>query len=167
MAIGRRAGRARRAGRGFTLIEVVVVVLIIVVVVGLLGVQLMRGPEDQVREEGEHLALLLNAARQEAILQGRVFAFSSERDSYRFLRLERDGRLKAVADDDLLRGQRLPGGMVIEAIQIEGAGDAPRDGVVFLPSGEVPAFRLVLAGGGARWSVIGAPDGTILAKAGA
>jgi len=26
---------------------------------------------------------------------------------------------------------------------------------------------LVLAGGGARWSVIGAPDGTILAKAGA
>jgi len=167
MAIGRRAGRARRAGRGFTLIEVVVVVLIIVVVVGLLGVQLMRGPEDQVREEGEHLALLLNAARQEAILQGRVFAFSGERDSYRFLRLERDGRLKAVADDDLLRGQHLPGGIVIEAIQIEGAGDAPRDGVVFLPSGEVPAFRLVLAGGGARWSVIGAPDGTILAKAGA
>jgi len=167
MAVGTQAGPARRPAAGFTLIEVVVVVLIIVVVVGLLGVQLMRGPEDQVREEGEHLALLLNAARQEAILQGRVFAFSGERDSYRFLRLERDGRLKALADDDLLRGQRLPGGIVIEAIQIEGAGDAPRDGVVFLPSGEVPAFRLVLAGGGARWSVIGAPDGTILAKAGA
>ena len=166
MAVDTQAGPARRPA-GFTLIEVVVVVLIIVVVVGLLGVQLMRGPEDQVREEGEHLALLLNAARQEAILQGRVFAFSGERDSYRFLRLERDGRLKALADDDLLRGQRLPGGIVIEAIQIEGAGDAPRDGVVFLPSGEVPAFRLVLAGGGARWSVIGAPDGTILAKAGA
>jgi general secretion pathway protein H len=167
MAIGTQTGSARRPAAGFTLIEVVVVVLIIVVVVGLLGVQLMRGPEDQVREEGERLALLLNAARQEAILQGRVFAFSGERDSYRFLRLERDGRLKALADDDLLRGQRLPGGIVIEAIQIEGAGDAPRDGVVFLPSGEVPAFRLVLAGGGARWSVIGAPDGTILAKAGA
>jgi len=167
MAIGTQTGSARRPAAGFTLIEVVVVVLIIVVVVGLLGVQLMRGPEDQVREEGERLALLLNAARQEAILQGRVFAFSGERDSYRFLRLERDGRLKALADDDLLRGQRLPGGIVVGAMQIEGAGDAPRDGVVFLPSGEVPAFRLVLAGGGARWSVIGAPDGTILAKAGA
>jgi len=167
MAIARRVGPSRRPGRGFTLIEVLVVVLIIVVVVGLLGVQLMRGPEDQVREESERLAQLLNAARQEAILQGRVFAFSGERDSYRFLRLERDGRLKATAEDDLLRAQRLPPGVVIEAIQIEGAGDAPRDGMVFLPSGEVQAFRLVLLGGGARWSVVGSPDGAIVAKAGA
>jgi len=167
MAVVIKAAPFRRSGRGFTLIEVLVVMLIIAVVVGLVGVQLARGPEDQVREQSEHLAVLLNAARQEAILQGRVFAFSGERDSYRFLRLERDGRLKPTADDDLLRAQRLPSGIVIETIQIAGAGDAPRDGLVFLPNGEVPAFRLVLSGGGARWSVIGAPDGAILAKAGA
>ena len=167
MAVGIQTGCARRPAAGFTLIEVLVVVLIIVVIVGLLGVQLMRGPEDQVREESERLALLLNAARQEAILQGRVFAFSGERDSYRFLRLERDGRLKVTAEDDLLRAQRLPAGIIIEAIQIAGAGDAPQDGLVFLPSGELLVFRLVLAGGGVRWSVIGSPDGTILAKAGA
>ena len=167
MAVVLKAAPARRPGGGFTLIEVLVVMLIIVVVVGLLGVQLMRGPEDQVREESERLALLLNAARQEAILQGRVFAFSGERDSYRFLRLERNGRLKATGDDDLLRAQHLPPGIVIETIQIAGAGDATRDGVVFLPNGELPGFRLVLSGGGARWSVIGAPDGAIVAKAGA
>jgi len=167
MAVVIKAAPSRRFGRGFTLIEDLVVMLIIAVVVGLVGVQLARGPEDQVREQSEHLALLLNAARQEAILQGRVFAFSGERDSYRFLRLERDGRLKPIADDDLLRAQRLPYGIVIEAIQVAGAGDAPRDGLVFLPNGEVPAFRLVLSAGGARWSVIGAPDGAILAKAGA
>jgi len=166
MAVSRETAPGRGFAAGFTLIEVVVVVMIIVVVVGLVGVQLARGPEDRVREESEHLALLLNAARQEAILQGRVFAFSGERDSYRFLRLERDGRLKAVADDDLLRGQRLPAGIVIEAIQIAGAGDAPRDGLVFLPNGELPAFRLVLAVGGERWSVIGTSDGAIRAKAG-
>lgn len=167
MAVGVQTASARRPVAGFTLIEVLVVVLIIVIIVGLLGVQLMRGPEDQVREESERLALLLNAARQEAILQGRVFAFSSEGDSYRFLRLERDGHLKATAEDDLLRAQRLPAGIVIEAIQIAGAGDAPKDGLVFLPTGELPEFRLVVAGGGARWSVIGSPEGTILAKAGA
>lgn len=157
--------RARRAG-GFTLIEVLVVVAIIVIIVGLVGVQLMRGPADIVKEESEHLALLLRAAREEAILQGRVFAFSAERESYRFLRLERNGRLKATGSDDLLRPQRLPAGIVIEALQIEGAGDAARDGVVFQPSGELPAFRVVIAGGGARWSVVGAPDGTIRAQAG-
>lgn len=166
MAVSLKRAPARGSTAGFTLIEVMVVVLIVVIVVGLLGVQLMRGPEDQVREESEHLALLLRAAREEAILQGRVFAFSGERDSYRFLRLERDGRLKATRDDELLRSQRLPPGIVIEAMQIEGAGDSARDGLVFVPSGELPAFHLVLAGGGARWSVSGTPDGAILAKAG-
>jgi general secretion pathway protein H len=155
-----------RRPHGFTLIEVLVVVAIIVIAVGLVGVQLMRGPADLVKEESEHLALLLRAAREEAILQGRVFAFSAERESYRFLRLERNGRLKATGSDDLLRPQRLPAGIVIEALQIEGAGDAARDGLVFQPSGELPAFRVVIAGTGARWSVVGAPDGTIRAQAG-
>jgi len=118
-----------------------------------------------VREESEHLALLLRAAREEAILQGRVFAFGAGRESYRFLRLERNGRLKVASGDELLRPQRMPPGIVIEALQIEGAGEAAQDGVVFLPSGELPAFRIVLKSGGARWSVVGTPDGTIRAQA--
>jgi len=151
--------------RGFTLIELLVVVAIIVVMVGLAGAQLMRGPTDVVREESERLALLLRAAREEAILQGRVFAFGSGRDSYRFLRLERNGRLKAATGDDLFHPQRLPPGVVIEAFRVEGAGDSAQEGVVFLPSGELPAFRIVLRNGGARWSIVGAPDGTIRAQA--
>ncbi len=152
--------------RGFTLIELLVVVAIIVVIVGLAGAQLMRGPGDVVREESERLALLLRAAREETILQGRVYAFGAGRESYRFLRLERNGRLKVASGDELLRPQRLPPGVVIEALRIEGAGDAAQDGVVFLPSGELPAFHIVLKSGGARWSVVGAPDGSIRAQAG-
>src|SRR6058998_2804998 len=108
--------RARRSG-GFTLIEILVVVAIIAVIVSLAGIQLIRGPGDLVRQESEHLALLLRAAREEAILQGRVFAFGAGRESYRFLRLERNGRLKAAAGDDLFRPQRMPPGIVIEALQ--------------------------------------------------
>jgi general secretion pathway protein H len=155
--------------RGFTLIELLVVVAIIVVIVGLAGAQLARGPGDVVREESEHLALLLRAARQEAILQGRVFAFGAGRESYRFLRLERNGRLKVTSGDELLRPQRLAAGIVIEAFKVEGvgegAGETAQDGVVFLPSGELPAFRIVLKNGNVRWSVVGAPDGTIRAQA--
>ncbi len=55
---------------------------------------------------------------------------------------------------------------MIEALQIEGAGEAARDGVVFLPSGELPAFRIIIAATGARWSIVGAPDGSIRAQAG-
>jgi hypothetical protein len=54
---------------------------------------------------------------------------------------------------------------VIEALKVEGAGDAAQNGMVFLPSGELPAFLIVLRNGGARWSVVGAPDGSIRAQA--
>jgi len=162
-----RARAAPQKARGFTLLELLVVVVIIAVMVGLAGVQLMRSPGEAVRDESERLALLLQAAREEAILQGRVFAFGAGRESYRFLRLERDGKLKIAEDDELLRPRRLAAGVAIESFQVEGAaGDVPQEGVVFLPSGDLPAFRILLAGGGARWSVVGAPDGTIRAQAG-
>jgi general secretion pathway protein H len=158
---------AERA-RGFTLLELLVVVMIIGIIVALAGVRLMRSPGEAVRDESERLALLLQAAREEAIMQGRVFAFGAGRDSYRFLRLERDGKLKITKDDEILYPRQLPRGVAIESLQIEGVTPDPaqQQGVVLLPSGDLPAFRIFLAGWGARWTVVGTPDGTIRAEAG-
>jgi len=159
---------AIRLRRGFTLIEMLVVIVIIGVMVALAGAQLMRSPGEAVRDESEHLALLLQAARDESILQGRVFAFGVARDGYIFMRLDRDGKLKVPKDDTILRPRQLPPGVVIEGLKIEGAENdaAQPKGVVFQPSGDLPARTMRKAGSGARWSIIGSPDGSIRTQAG-
>jgi general secretion pathway protein H len=142
-------------------------VLIIVIMLGLAGVRLTRGEIDLVREEADRLALLLQAAQQEAMLQGRVYALATARDGYQFLSLDDKGRLRPVKDD-LLRERRLAPSVRIAAVRVDGAGDdaqtgasAARDGVVLAPSGEVPAFSILFAAGEARWYVVGRPRGGI------
>lgn len=140
------------------------VVLIISVMIGVVGVNLLRGPEDQVREEAERLAMLLTAARQEAILQGQMYAFSTSRDGYRFLRPDERGRLRPV-NDEVLHPRRLPPGVAIVMLKVDGAGEAARDGLVLPPSGELAAFRIGIAAGAAYWLVVGDSGGRISAQA--
>jgi general secretion pathway protein H len=143
---------------GFTLIEILVVMLILVVVIGIVAANLSIGPEDRGREEAERLVLLLRSAREEAVLQGRLYAFAASAADYRFLTLNERGRLVPVADD-LLRERRLPPDVRIASLRVDGSGDAERDGVLLSPSGELPEFALVIEAGSARWTIVGRPQG--------
>jgi general secretion pathway protein H len=159
----RRARRPRAAG--FTLIEVLVVLLIIVIVIGVVAAKLLPTAGDRAREEGERLVLLLQTARQEALLNGRVYAFAASAQGYRFLRDDGRGRLRRVDDDELLRARRLSAGVRIVALRVEGAGDVAKDGVLLSPTGELPAFVLVLEDADARWRIVGRPQGEFLLQA--
>lgn len=148
---------------GFTLIEVLVVLLIIGVMLGVVGVNLMRDSTDTVHEEADRLAMLLQTAQQEAILQGQLFAFASSDSGYRFLRLDDKGRLSPVKDD-LLRSRELPPGVKIASVRLDGGGDAPKDGILLPPSGELPGFKILIEAGPARWHVVGMPGGEIRSR---
>lgn len=160
VCLRRRGGRPGSPPDGFTLIEVLVVVLIITVMIAVASVNLLRGPEDQVREEAERLALLLQTAQQEAVLQGQVLAFSAGRDGYRFLRLDDKGKLQPLADE-ILRPRTLPPGVEIAAFHVDGAGSSERDGIVLAPSGELASFRIAVTAGTAQWWVVGLANGAI------
>lgn len=154
-AIARRRSRAP----GFTLVEVLVVLVIITIVIGVVAAKLIPSAGDKAREEAERLVGLLQTARQEALLNGRLYAFAASEQGYRFLRLEGNGRLRPVEDDELLRERQLPAGVHIVALRIEGAGDAAKDGVLLSPTGEMPAFVLVIEDEATRWSIVGRPQG--------
>lgn len=152
----------RHGSRGFTLIELLVVMLLMVIVLAMVGLGIGGSESREVREEADRIAVLLQGARQESILQGKVFAVLFSANGYEFLVLDNQKRkFVPLKGDDMLRARRLPAAMSIRSVTVDGApqGNEPR--LILLPTGELPAFSIVVAQGDNRWVVDGTPDGKI------
>jgi general secretion pathway protein H len=88
--------------RGFTLIELLVVLVIIGLTLGLVTVNMGPSQRQAMQQDAQRVALLLQLARDEAIVRNRPIAFEASEQGYRFL--VRDGReWKTLPQDDMLR----------------------------------------------------------------
>lgn len=157
----RGALRAHLLLSGFTLIELVVVLLILSIILGLAGIRLTRDQGDTLRDEARRLALVLQNAQQQAVLEGRPYAFALTDDGYRFLQLNSKGRLVPIETDELLAPRKLPSPMTLDPLKKSEDTKKRVDLIVFDPSGEFPAFTMVLSIGQLNWYVRGRNDGQI------
>jgi general secretion pathway protein H len=154
-----------RLNRGFTLIEIAVVMLVIVIVLGIVSVNLEPDRDSIVRDEANRLALLLQTAQQESILQGKVIGVVIERQGYFFMVLDDKGEFKPLSQDDVLYPRPLPSDIAITSVEIDGAPeetDKPR--LILLPTGELTVFTVILSRGATRWLVKGELTGEITAQ---
>ncbi|MBA5685705.1 GspH/FimT family pseudopilin [Rugamonas apoptosis] len=92
----------RAAPRGFTLIELLVVMVILGVTLGLVSLNVLPSRQQGMQQEAQRIALLLQLARDEAIVRNRLIAFEAESDRYRFL-VRNEQQWQTVTGDDLLR----------------------------------------------------------------
>ena len=93
--------RARLAA-GFTLVEIMVVMVIIGITLGMVSFNALPSPRQDLQKEAQRIALLLQLARDEAIVRNRLVAFEADSDHYRFL-VRNETRWDPVLEDDLLR----------------------------------------------------------------
>lgn len=149
---------------GFTLFEIVVVIVILGIMATAAALYLKRDPAAGVREQAQRLAALLQNLRQEAILEGTIYAVQFGTDKYQFLRLNEKGELSPVKNDDLLQAQRMPAGIHLE-ITGQKENDKSVKGLVFTPTGEVPEFEVLFDQNRHRWQVRRTADGDIAAEA--
>ncbi|HLF23413.1 MAG TPA: GspH/FimT family pseudopilin, partial [Burkholderiales bacterium] len=127
-------------------------------------------PADTLRDEAERLALMLQNAQQQAILEGKPYGFTFTEKGYLFLRLDSSDRLVPIEADELLTPRDLPQAITLMPTEATDKNVKPTDPdqrfdlIVFDPSGEFPIFNLMLSIGDLYWYVRGQSDGQVLSS---
>lgn len=92
----------RTAPHGFTLLELLVVLVIVGITLGFVSLKAMPDDRQALQNDAQRVALLLQVARDEAIVRNHPIAFEAESDRYRFLIYD-ENTWQPLKQDDLLR----------------------------------------------------------------
>lgn len=161
-----------RAGRGFTLIEILVVLVIIAIMASIAMVSIgLLGEDREIERESERLTDAIALLQEQAELEGRDYGIWLETSHYEFQRFDAfEQRWKPVEGDAALAPRDLSSELSIELV-IEGRPillrkEANPDNrvpqLVAWGSGETTPYRLSLVRkGGARLALVGKLDGSI------
>jgi general secretion pathway protein H len=93
----------RAKARGFTLLELLVVLVIAGIMLGVVTLTGLPNERQALQKDAQRIALLMQVARDEAIVRNRPIAFEAEGDRYRFLIRDDNNEWSPVTTDDLLR----------------------------------------------------------------
>jgi general secretion pathway protein H len=142
---GMRAKVLRRS-QGFTLLELLVVLVIAGIMLGMVSFNAMPSERQVLQNDAQRIALLLQLARDEAILRNRPIAFEADSDRYRFL-LREENVWQVLDQDDLLREREFKRSPVSMSIDPPLEGDATTLRIVFGREPVDKPFRLTLSMG--------------------
>lgn len=142
----------RRQPGGFTLVEIMVVMVIIGITLGIVSLNAIPSPQQNLQTEAQRLALLLQLARDEAIVRNRLVAFEAEPDRYRFM-VRNETRWDPVTRDDLLRERNFKSAPLTLLLDPPGAGSANPLRITFGREPVDKPFVLTLVSGDTRVAI--------------
>jgi general secretion pathway protein H len=129
-----------------------VVLVIVGITLGAVSFNAMPSERQVLQSDAQRIALLLQTARDEAIVRNRPIAFEAEADRYRFLIFE-ENKWQVLQHDDLMREREFKRSPVVVTISPPSAEQTVPLRIIF---GREPVgipFVLTLATGNAQVSI--------------
>ncbi|HEX7644191.1 MAG TPA: type II secretion system minor pseudopilin GspH [Burkholderiaceae bacterium] len=93
-----------RHARGFSLLELLIVMAIVGLTLGMVSLSASQNAQKDLQNDAQRIALLLQMARDEAIVRDRPVAFEADENHYDFL-VKNDKDWEPISDDDLMRSR--------------------------------------------------------------
>jgi general secretion pathway protein H len=94
--------RVRSGSGGFTLLELLVVLVVMGILLGMVSINAIPNTKKALLDDGQRIALLLQLAREEAIVRNRPVAFEMDSEQFRFY-VRTDSSWQPLTDNDLFR----------------------------------------------------------------
>lgn len=87
---------------GFTLLELMVVLVVVGIMLGMVAFNGLQNDQQVVQKDAQRVALLLQLAREEAIVRNAQVAFELDAEKYRFY-VKENKEWKLLDDNDMFR----------------------------------------------------------------
>ena len=138
--------------RGYTLVEILAVLAVIGIIVALAQVRFTRDPAQTLEGEARRVALVLELARDEAMMRGCTVAWIARSDSH---------RIECRRAQTGYAAHAWAHGVALERVSIAGVPVSRESPLLFTPSGINAPFELMLALEGNRVHVTGDARGRV------
>jgi len=113
-----------RRASGFSLLELLVVIVIAGIALGFISVNVLPSEQRVLQDDAQRVALLMQLARDEAIVRNRPIAFEADSERYRFL-VRDDNGWQTMSGDEMLHEREFKRAPVNMTISPTVAPDAP------------------------------------------
>ena len=152
----------QRSELGFTLMEILVACAIAAIAVGVALINLDPSDSQRLKQAAETLMNRLEAAHDEAVTRGEAIAFSTDGQGYQFWVADTERRVwVALPDTDMISSARLPRGVTLNALNINGMPRPLGERLTFSSSGITEIFALTLSVGSSILYITGDALGRI------